>query len=135
MSKLEKKSKNIDKIFLETKREYESLDLIFCSVIIVINGLSIYNFQKEENSVSKEILSAIAAGAVTTGEFINSKLEINIENKLEFVITGSEGHTTFIKLKSPEPFVLLASGSDNTQIGSTLRFANDFAKEIVHRVF
>ncbi|MHA1984658.1 MAG: hypothetical protein ACW967_09910 [Candidatus Hodarchaeales archaeon] len=134
MSKLEKKSKNIDKIFFETKKEYESIDLIFCSVIIVINGLSVYNFQKEENSVSNEILSAMAAGAITTGEFINSKLEINIKNKLEFVITGSEGHTTFIKLKSPEPFVLLASGSDNTQIGSTLRFANDFAKEIINKI-
>ena len=135
MSNLEENPKILDQIFKETIKGYKNFNLVFCSVIMILNGIPIFNYQKKNKEINNEILSAIAAGAIHTGEFINSKLDINIEEKLEYVITGSDGHTALVKIKSPENFVLLASNADNTQIGTTIRFAYVFAKEIVRRIY
>ena len=135
MNNLEENLKILDQIFKEIIKDYKNFNLVFCSVIMILNGIPVYNYQKKNWEINNEILSTIAVGAIHTGEFINSKLDINIEEKLEYVITGSDGHTTLIKLKAPEDFILLASNTDNTQIGTIIRFAHSFANEIIRRLY
>ena len=139
MSLLVENAKKVEKIFKDTLKIYKDLDLVAVAVISTINGLPIFSFSKIENSKVESIVSALAAGAMKTGDFVGQRMGYDVSSTLELVIRGEDGHTLFLKIKPissaiPEEFTILAAGSDNRQIGTTRRFAIDFGKLIVEQI-
>ena len=139
MSLLVENAKKVEKIFKDTLKIYKDLDLVAVAVISTINGLPIFSFSKIENSKVESIVSALAAGAMNTGDFVGQRMGYDASSTMELVIRGEDGHTLFLKIKPissaiPEEFTILAAGSDNRQIGTTRRFAIDFGKLIVEQI-
>ena len=90
MSLLEENAKKVEKIFKETLKIYSDLDLTAVAVVSTINGLPIFSFSKIVNAKVESVISALAAGAMRTGDFVGQRMGYDVSSTLELVIRGKD---------------------------------------------
>jgi predicted regulator of Ras-like GTPase activity (Roadblock/LC7/MglB family) len=140
MTLLEDNAKKVDKIFKDLFKEYKDLDLSICAVVLTLNGVPVFSFQKKNTKTEHTIVSALAAGAMQTGDFVGKKMGYEVEKVMEIIIMGENGHTIFTRMRGSmgqlsEEFVIIAAGNNNTQVGSALRFSQDLGREIIAKIY
>ncbi|HKZ42302.1 MAG TPA: hypothetical protein VJ044_15165 [Candidatus Hodarchaeales archaeon] len=126
----EDRIKKIERIIGQLLQDYSTLKITKCAVIHSGNGLPVFVYSRGKDGDSGNIITALAAGSLQTGNFVSNKLGFDVRATLDVLFMGEHGHTAFVRHMFLPEFIILTSNSNNTQAGSTLRFSRVLVREL-----
>ncbi len=101
---------------------YADLDAI---AVVSKQGVKLAYFATEESDADPDLMAAVSAALLMTGEMAASKLDL--EELYEVVIRGKNG---FVVLSQAGEFLLMGSAKDLTSMGLAVTQMRRYAREV-----
>ncbi|MHA2026106.1 MAG: roadblock/LC7 domain-containing protein [Candidatus Thorarchaeota archaeon] len=101
---------------------YADLDAI---AVISKQGVKLAYFATEESDVDPDLMAAMSAALLSTGEMAAGNLELN--ELYEVIVRGKDG---FVVLSHAGEFLLMGSAKDLTSMGLAVTQMRKYAKEV-----
>jgi predicted regulator of Ras-like GTPase activity (Roadblock/LC7/MglB family) len=101
---------------------YADLDAI---AVVSKQGVKLAYFATEESDVDPDLMAAVSAALLATGEMAADKLQL--EDLFEVVVRGKQG---FVVLSQAGDFLLMGSAKDLTSMGLAVTQMRKYAKEV-----
>jgi len=101
---------------------YADLDAI---AVISKQGVKLAYFATEESEVDPDLMAAMSAALLSTGEMAAGNLELS--DLYEVVVRGKDG---FVVLSHAGEFLLMGSAKDLTSMGLAVTQMRKYAKEV-----
>jgi predicted regulator of Ras-like GTPase activity (Roadblock/LC7/MglB family) len=103
---------------------YADLDAI---AVVSKQGVKLAYFATEDSDADPDLMAAVSAALLMTGEMAANKLEL--AELYEVVVRGKAG---FVVLSQAGEFLLMGSAKDLTSMGLAVTQMRRYAKEIAH---
>jgi predicted regulator of Ras-like GTPase activity (Roadblock/LC7/MglB family) len=101
---------------------YADLDAI---AVISKQGVKLAYFATEDSDVDPDLMAAMSAALLSTGEMAAGNLELN--ELYEVIVRGKDG---FVVLSHAGEFLLMGSAKDLTSMGLAVTQMRKYAKEV-----
>jgi len=101
---------------------YADLDAI---AVVSKQGVKLAYFATEESDADPDLMAAVSAALLMTGDMAASKLELN--ELFEVIVRGQDG---FVVLSHAGEFLLMGSAKDLTSMGLAVTQMRKYAKEV-----
>ncbi|MGY5864773.1 MAG: roadblock/LC7 domain-containing protein [Candidatus Thorarchaeota archaeon] len=101
---------------------YADLDAI---AVISKQGVKLAYFATEESDVDPDLMAAMSAALLSTGEMAAGNLDLN--ELYEVIVRGKDG---FVVLSHAGEFLLMGSAKDLTSMGLAVTQMRKYAKEV-----
>ena len=101
---------------------YADLDAI---AVISKQGVKLAYFATEDSEVDPDLMAAMSAALLSTGEMAAGNLELN--ERYEVLVRGKDG---FVVLSHAGEFLLMGSAKDLTSMGLAVTQMRKYAREV-----
>lgn len=101
---------------------YADLDAI---AVVSKQGVKLAYFATEDSDVDPDLMAAVSAALLATGEMAAIKLQL--DDLYEVVVRGKQG---FVVLSQAGDFLLMGSAKDLTSMGLAVTQMRKYAKEV-----
>jgi predicted regulator of Ras-like GTPase activity (Roadblock/LC7/MglB family) len=102
--------------------DYADLDAI---AVVTKQGVKLAYFATEESDVDPDLMAAMSAALLATGEMAADKLQL--DDLYEVIVHGKQG---FVVLSNAGDFLLMGSAKDMTTMGLAITQMRKYAKEV-----
>ncbi len=119
---------------LDSRKEKELIELLMgltdvadLDAIAVVSkqGVKLAYFATEESDVDPDLMAAVSAALLATGDMAADKLALDV--LYEVIVHGKQG---FVVLSNAGDFLLMGSAKDLTSMGLAVQQMRKYAKEV-----